>query len=339
MSTPLRFGLVGAGGIAQAHSQAFASLSDADLVGVADLDTDAATAMAAVHGARAFTTHTELLAEGGLDALVVCTPPITHGAIIHEALDQGVAVLSEKPFTIDTQSARRLFERSLDAGTTLTMASKFRFVADVIEARRLIRSGAIGEPVIFENAFTSHVDMSRRWNSDPDISGGGVLIDNGTHSADIVRYLLGPITEVMAVEGKRVQNLAVEDTAKMFLRTTTGVMASVDLSWSLDKSLEHFIWVYGTEGELRVGWRESSTRQHSGDTEWSQFGTGYEKLACMQAQLQNLCNALRGTEELVITAEDALSSVGVIEAAYQSLATSEWRHVTTRVAARNPVGR
>jgi predicted dehydrogenase len=216
------------------------------------------------------------------------------------------------------------------------MASKFRFVDDVIEARRLIQSGAIGEPIIFENAFTSHVDMSGRWNSDPDVSGGGVLIDNGTHSADIVRYLMGPVTEVMAIEGKRIQHLAVEDTAKMFLRTTDGVMASVDLSWSLDKSLEHFIWVYGTEGELRVGWRESSLRSHTGDSEWKVFGSGYAKIPCMQAQLRNLCGALRDQEDLIITAEDALSSVGVIEAAYRSLPTSEWRSVTTRVKARTP---
>ena len=157
------------------------------------------------------------------------------------------------------------------------MAAKFRFVEDVIRARQIVESGILGELIVFENMFASRVDMTRRWNSDPAISGGGVLIDNGTHSVDIVRYFLGPIVEVMAVEAKRVQDLEVEDTATMLLRTADGVLGTVDLSWSIDKATDTYITIYGSQGTISVGWQGARYRQVS-SPEWVEFGDGYDKV-------------------------------------------------------------
>jgi predicted dehydrogenase len=177
--------------------------------------------------------------------------------------------------------------------------------------------------VLFENAFTARVDMSRRWNADPRIAGGGVLIDNGTHSVDIVRYFLGPIEAVEAVEGKRIQGLQVEDTVRLFVRTHSGVLGSIDLSWSLNKELESYIDIYGSNGIVRVGWKESKYRPTSSPG-WIVFGKGYDKVEAFQRQVENFCRAIRGEEKLLITAADALASVQVIEAAYESLRHDDW---------------
>jgi predicted dehydrogenase len=171
--------------------------------------------------------------------------------------------------------------------------------------------------------------MGGRWNADPAISGGGVLIDNGTHSVDIARFVLGPIVEVSAVEGKRVQGLAVEDTAEMFLRSADGAMGTIDLSWSIDKAVDSYIGIYGSEGTIQVGWQASRYRTADGD--WVQFGTGYDKVAAMSAQLRNFCRAVAGEEELLITADDAIASVDVVAAAYRSMGRNHW------VAVREPV--
>jgi predicted dehydrogenase len=211
------------------------------------------------------------------------------------------------------------------------MASKFRYANDVAEAKRILESGAIGETILFENIFASRVPMGGRWNADPAISGGGVLIDNGTHSVDIARFILGPIVEVSAVEGKRVQGLAVEDTAQMFLRSLDGAMGTVDLSWSIDKAVDAYIGIYGSEGTIQIGWRESRYRRANG--EWVTFGAGYDKVEAMSAQVRNFCRAVTGDEELVITADDAIASVDVVAAAYRSMGRNHW------VAVREPVVR
>ncbi|HYO25030.1 MAG TPA: Gfo/Idh/MocA family oxidoreductase, partial [Lacipirellulaceae bacterium] len=204
---PFRFGLVGTGAIAQAYVQAFAKSEQVELAAVADCRLDAAEAMAASAGCQAFASA-EAMAEGAaLDAVIVCTPPATHRDICCDLLDRGLHVLCEKPLAITSASAREMIDAAEARGLVFTMASKFRYVADVTRAKEFIAGGLIGEVVLFENVFTGRVDMTQRWNSDPRIAGGGVLIDNGTHSVDITRYCLGGLAEIQAMEGHRIQDL------------------------------------------------------------------------------------------------------------------------------------
>jgi predicted dehydrogenase len=174
--------------------------------------------------------------------------------------------------------------------------------------------------------------MSSRWHADREISGGGVLVDNGTHSVDLIRYFLGPIAEVHAVEGRRVQQLAVEDTVRLFVRSAGGVMGSIDLSWSMNKELDSFIDIYGSLGTVRVGWRESKYRQVS-SPDWVTFGKGYDKVDALRSLIDNFAGAARGEEPCLISSRDGLASVEVIEAAYDSLRRERWTAVNDRSTA------
>lgn len=321
--TELTVGLVGAGGIAQSYVRVFEEISGARITAVADVRPRVANALAEAVRGTAYPSHRALLEDSDVDAILVCTPPSTHPEIVLQGIEHGRHVLCEKPLAIDVASARAMVAAAEDAGVVFTMAAKFRFVKDVIRARQIVASGILGELIIVENLFASRVDMTRRWNSDPAISGGGVLIDNGTHSVDVVRYFLGPIVEVMAVEAKRIQKLEVEDTATMLLRTAEGVLGTVDLSWSVEKATDSYLTLYGSQGTISVGWQGARYRQNS-SPEWVEFGDGYDKVSCMVSQVENFCAAIRGDEPLAITADDAIASVAVIEAAYASLGQSDW---------------
>jgi len=323
VSDKVRFALVGAGAISQSYASAFEKCEPARLVAVADTRPEAAKALAYLFSCPSHDSYQAMAEAEKFDAVILCTPPATHPEISTYFLGRGTHVLCEKPLAIDSAGAQHMLEAARKSSAKLTMGSKFRYVEDVIRARSIVGSGILGEIVLFENAFTARVDMSARWNSNPKISGGGVLIDNGAHSVDIMRYFLGPIAEVQAVEGKRVQGLAVEDTVRVFIRSAAGVMGNVDLSWSINKELDSYINIYGSNGTISVGWRESKYRQSS-SKDWVVFGKGYNKVQAFRSQLENFARGIRGEEKLLITAEDALASVEVIEACYASLRQQNW---------------
>lgn len=322
----IRFGLVGTGSIAQSYAQAFKGLKIARLVGVADLNIEAARTLAAQIGCRAYSSHEALADEWPLDAVIICTPPSSHPEIAMFFAQRKVHILCEKPLSIDLLSAELMMDTARHNGVKLTMASKFRYVEDVVRAKSIVRSGILGDILLIENAFTSRIDMSKRWNSQREISGGGVLIDNGTHSVDIMRYFLGPLSEVQVIEGVRTHNLEVEETVQMFVRSSNGVLGRIDLSWSFNKELESYINIYGTKGTVVVGWKASKYRQSSSN-EWITFGQGYDKIQAFKSNIINFCGGIRGEEALLVTASDAIASVGVIEVAYAALQKSQWQHV------------
>ena len=323
----LRFAMIGAGAIAQTYAQAFQNCRDRAAGG---------------RGGRAPRGGRRHCPDVALPQLRVLRRDARRGrpatrsssALRRRAmrksastvLDRGVHVLCEKPLAIDSRSAAACSTPAERDQRLLTMASKFRFVEDVVRAKALVTSGIVGDMVLFENTFTSRVDMSSRWNSNPAQSGGGVLIDNGTHSVDLMRYFLGPLADLQAVEGKRIQGLAVEDTVRIFVRTEGGVMGSIDLSWTINKEQPNYLSIYGSAGTILVGWKESKYRRTK-DADWTVFGRGYDKLQAFRRQIDNFSRAIRGEEPLVVTPQDALASVEAIEAGYEALRRSRWQPV------------
>ena len=318
MRPPIRFGIAGAGAIASTYVRAFEGLP-ARVVGVADPDPLACERLSAPIAARAFESPEELALRGGIEAAIVCTPPSTHAEVSAAFAALGIPVLCEKPLARDTGEAVQMLESSQSAGALLAISSKFRHCAGVARAKQLLEEGAVGRLLFVEVTFTSSIDMRNRWNSNPRVSGGGVLIDNGTHAVDLVLHLAGPVAEVAVIEGRRRQSPEVEDTASLFARSLSGVEARCDLSWSIPTANPAFLRLIGSSGSIDVAWRE------------------YDKVACFRSLLENFRGAIAGTEPLRMATADALASVQIIDAAYLALRHGGWHRVADRRSLRRAV--
>lgn len=322
MRKKLRFGIVGAGAVAQSYVLAFEQCEDAEIVAIADIRAEAANAVAQGIRCRSYDRFERMAEDCGLDAAVVCTPPSTHPEICIHLVERRIPVLCEKPFSVDIPSAQEMLDAARKSGVILTMASKFRYVGDIVRAKSMVASGVLGGLISLENTFASRVDMAARWNSRREISGGGVLIDNGTHSVDLMRYFVGSSADVRAFEGKRTQGLSVEETVMVYIRSVSGVICRFDLSWSISKRNDSYLDIYGTRGAISVGWKRSQYLDYS-HGEWVEFGHGYSKVKAFRNQIENFSRALRDEETLSITGEDAIASVRMIESAYEALRRSQ----------------
>src|SRR5687767_9371087 len=148
----LKFALIGTGGIAQTYAQAFQTSNYCELVAVADVRKESADAFAESLGAKSYADYKTLAENETVDAVIISTPPNSHAEIATFFMQNGVNVLCEKPLCLTVTEAKEMIACAEQSGVKFTMASKFRYVEDVIKAKSLVVSDVLGEVVQFENA-------------------------------------------------------------------------------------------------------------------------------------------------------------------------------------------
>ncbi|HEX6971918.1 MAG TPA: Gfo/Idh/MocA family oxidoreductase, partial [Limnochordia bacterium] len=193
-------GIIGAGGIAQAHAAAYRRCAAAALVAFADVNAAAARSAAERHECTALSVD-ELLARQDIDVISICTPPDSHADLACRALEAGKHVLVEKPLTATLSEADRLCELSERPGAPMVMvAHSHRFWPANQKAKALLDEGAIGTVLSVSDdilAESRYDPANPPWRMRRAVAGGGVVMDNGVHAFDRLRYWLDrPVTAV-----------------------------------------------------------------------------------------------------------------------------------------------
>ncbi|WP_397452284.1 Gfo/Idh/MocA family oxidoreductase [Pseudomonas sp. NA-150] len=190
----MHIGLVGYGkGGRYFHAPLIASLPGANFVGVVTRSAERREELAQDYpNARAFDTLADLVASG-VDTVVISTPLASRRALILEAIELGVAVVSDKPFANDAAQARELVEAAERKGVLLSVYQNRRWDSDFLTVRKLIADGRLGHVTRFESRVERYSPRSVG-----KVAGGGMLRDLGSHLVDQALQLFGPVSRVYA---------------------------------------------------------------------------------------------------------------------------------------------
>ncbi|WP_416147940.1 Gfo/Idh/MocA family protein [Salipaludibacillus sp. HK11] len=259
--TTLKVGVIGCGSIANfRHLPEYKAQKNVEIVAVCDIVESRVNQFAEKYGAKAYTNYQELLKDGEIDAVSVCTPNTLHAPMTIASLKAGKHVLCEKPMATSREEAEEMIEAAKKAGKQLMIAHNQRFVPSHKKARQLIASGEIGKIYSFRTAFGHggpegwSVDGKDSWFFDKKQAFIGTMGDLGVHKTDLIRYILGEeIVEVGAfVEANAKENSDVDDNAVCVLKTESGTIGTLAASWSYVASEDNATVIYGEKAVIRL---------------------------------------------------------------------------------------
>ena len=161
----------------------------------------------------------------------------------------------EKPVDISLAAADRLIEAARAAGVALTVISQHRFDPGLIELKRLIGEGALGRLVLGEastkwyrtQAYYASAAWRGTWTMD-----GGSLMNQGVHYVDLLRWCMGPVTEVTAVCATQAHQIEVEDTALAIVRFSSGAVGTILATTAAYPGFPQRLEITGTGGTVIV---------------------------------------------------------------------------------------
>lgn len=247
--------VVGLGNMGRQHSVAYRQLDDVSLTAGVDVDESARQQFESDFRVPAYESLSEAIADLHVDAVSLVTPHTAHFEQATTALEADVATFIEKPMTVEADRGRRLVELADDRDLPLGVGYQRRYFPPIREVKRLLADGAIGVPRMI-NCYLGQDWLSGNadsWRSDPELSGGGLLYDTGSHLLEELLWLLeGMPTQVAAVVDDRGQS--VDANSALSLQVSTGghtVTVSVGIcAESTDLASDERVTIWGSDGRL-----------------------------------------------------------------------------------------
>ncbi len=256
MTDLIRVAVVGCGVIGRNHARVIAEHPAFELVAAVDPVAENAARLLAEHGgSEAYPALPDALA--GVDLVVICTPSGTHLDLARQAVAAGKHVVIEKPLDVDVARGAEFAREVAGAGQVVTVISQHRFDPASVAVAKAVHGGRFGKPTsaVASVAWWRDQDYydSGDWRGTWRLDGGGALMNQGVHTADLLCLFLGRPLEVQAsarlLAHERVE---VEDTVAATVTFESGAVAVLLATTAAYPGLTARIQVHGTEGSAVI---------------------------------------------------------------------------------------
>jgi len=247
MADQVRVGFVGCGGNAQGHMRQVAGshlhlapggqvrnedvTPLARIVGVCDVSEAAAQKAAEQFGAQAFPSHKAMLDAGELDAVYISVPPFAHGEIELDVLDCGLPFFVEKPVALTLELAQRIASRVRETNTLTCVGYQLRYTAAAQATRAFLADKTVGMAV---GRYWRPSGRGNSWLQQWAKSGGQV-VEQATHTIDMMRFLCGDVTEVHCLQANRtLKEIDCPDHNVLALKFASGALGALTTCWAFE---------------------------------------------------------------------------------------------------------
>lgn len=317
----LRWGIIGCGNVAEHKGgPPLYTVEDSELIAVMRRDGAKAEDFAERHGAkRYYTDVNQLLADDEVNAVYIATPPNLHCEQTIQTAHTGKHILCEKPMAMTVEECQRMVDVCKDIGVTLMVAYYRNFFPNIVKMKTLMDAGAIGDVVLARVNCTAYYNPNRpdlkNWRINPEISGGGVLMDIGSHRISLLEYLLGNIESATGYAETVHQEIPVDDSAVFTLRFESGTHAVANINWNIGIGIDD-VEVYGTTGCVRSSPLNSGNltleTKSDGKVELHQTPLAHTHTGLVE----NFINHIKTGEPVRVSGESGLQTSRIISQIY-----------------------
>ena len=203
-----------------------------------------------------------LIADPEVNAVYVATPPSTHMQYALQAIAAGKPVYIEKPMAMDHDECQRIIAASARSGVPVFVAYYRRALPRFAQVKQLLDNGAIGTPrsvrATLHRPHSANAASPDFWRTNPSIAGGGLFVDLGSHTLDLLDHLLGPLGDVRGLASSLTGAYAAEDSVSMCFRTGSGAHGIAQWSFCAFRRQDE-VGITGDRGQLRSSTFEDVT--------------------------------------------------------------------------------
>ncbi len=192
----LRVAVIGTGFVGRVHVENIRRQTDAEIVAIADQNTELAERFGSALGiSRATGDYRDLLADASIDAVHICTPNHTHFPIARDALNAGKHVICEKPLAMTSDEAAGLVELAREREVVHATSYNLRFYPNVAQMRRMVATGEVGDVLAVQGTYSQDwlfYETDYNWRLEPEVGGASrAMADIGSHWCDLVEHVTG----------------------------------------------------------------------------------------------------------------------------------------------------